>query len=798
MTVAMNYGFFDDSSKEYVITRPDTPRPWSNYMGNSQFGGVITNNAAGYSFYKSADQGRLTRYRFNAAPADLCGRYVYLRDRASGDYWSNSWMPVIKPLDRFSYECRHGSGYTRIRSEYSGIESEITYFVPQGRNYEVWKVFVRNTETISRNISVFPFIEPQCNWNATDDVKNLQYNQYIAKTSFCDGIIDIASNINMPEEPENFTNKDQKRHTFFGLSGIEPNAFDADLVSFFGPHGNYARPSAVIEGACHNSTAYGDMGCAAFQIDLDLAPGESRVFACIFGIGKAWEEGCIAVRDMGSKEKLDAALAEVKAHWHSRLGTLVANTPDPAFNSMVNMWSPFNNLMTFYWSRTASLVYAGERDGLGFRDTVQDYVGSAALVPDETRERLELMLTGQYSTGGAKAVVQPFKHSPGNEPLPTHYRSDDCMWLFNAAPIFVKETGDVDFYRKVLPFADTGEATVLGHLRRAIEFNLDRSGAHGLPCGLDADWNDCLRLGEKGESVFVAMQLRFALREYIAISKLLDNPKEAAWAEGRLAILDANLEKHAWDGEWYFRAYRFDGMKFGSNENVEGRIFMNPQVWAVLSGHAVGERATQVMESMHAQLSTEYGVMLCAPPYVSTDPQVCLARLFNPGTKENAGIFNHTQGWAVMAAAELGMGDRAWEYLRNVLPSSYNDRAEIRQVEPYVVCQSTHSRFSPRHGAGRISWLSGSAVWNYVAMTSAVLGIQPDYDGLRINPCIPSHWEGFTVTRIFRGATYRIEVKNPHARQKGITKLTVDGREIAGNLIPVVPRGETVQVLALL
>jgi len=794
----MKYGFFDDVSKEYVITCPATPRPWSNYIGNSEFGGLVTNNAAGYSFYKSADQGRLTRYRFNSAPADLCGRYVYLRDRTSGDYWSNSWMPVGKPLEHFTYECRHGSGYTRIRSEYSGIESELAYFVPQGRNYEVWKVVLRNEDTVPRKISVFPFIEPQCNWNATDDVKNLQYNQYITRTGLIEGIIDIGSNVNMPEDPERFTNKDQKRHTFFALGGIEPKAFDADLESFMGPYGNYSHPRAVVEGACDNRTAYGDMGCAAFEVDVDLAPGEVRVFACIFGVGKAWEEGVLAVREMDSEAKMDAALEEVKAHWHSRLGALVANTPDAGFNSMVNMWSPFNNLMTFYWSRTASLVYAGERDGLGYRDTIQDFVGSTALVPDETRERLELMLTGQYSTGGAKAVVQPFNHSPGKEPLPNHYRSDDCMWLFNAVPTFVKETGDIAFYRTVLPFADAGEATVLGHLRRAIEFSLEHSGVHGLPCGLDADWNDCIRLGEKGESVFVAMQLRFALREYITIAELLNDSQEVVWAGRQLAILDGNLEKHAWDGEWYLRAYRFDGLKFGSKENLEGKIFMNPQVWAVLSGHATGMRATQVMESMHTQLSTEYGIMLCTPPYVSTDPEVCLARMFNPGTKENGGIFNHTQGWAVMAAAELGMGDRAWEYLNNVLPSSFNDRAEIRQVEPYVVCQSTHSPASPRCGTGRHSWLSGSAVWNYVAMTSALLGIQPDYDGLRLNPCIPSHWKGFSVTRIFRGVTYRIEVKNPDARQKGVARLIVDGREVAGNLIPMPTHGGTVQVVASL
>ena len=368
------------------------------------------------------------------------------------------------------------------------------------------------------------------------------------------------------------------------------------------------------------------------------------------------------------------------------------------------------------------------------------------------------------------------------------------MWLFNAVPAYVKEVGDFGFYRQVLPFADQGEATVFGHLRRAIEFNIERSGAHGLPCGLAADWNDCLRLGEKGETVFVAFQLRYALREYLDIAKRLGESSEAAWAQEQLKTFDATLEKQTWDGEWYLRAYRFDGMKFGSKENDEGSIFMNPQVWAVLSGHATGERARQAMDSMHSRLSTDHGIMLCTPPYVHTDPNVCLARLMNPGMKENGGIFNHTQGWAVLAAAELGLGDRAWEYMRNVMPASFNERAEVREVEPYAVCQSTHSRFSPRFGAGRVSWLSGSAVWNYVAMTTAILGIQPNYEGLRINPCIPRDWKTFNATRQFRDAEYRITVENPNGVCKGVKKMTVDGKAVDGNLVPLAKAGSTVTV----
>ena len=792
------YGYFDDDAREYVITRPDTPRPWSNYLGSVTFGGVITNNAAGYTFYQSAAQGRLSRYKFNALPGDLNGRFVYLRDEATGGFWSNSWMPVGKPLEQFRSVCRHGTGYTIITSTYAGIESEVSYFSPPGELYETWSVRVRNTGPLTRRLKVFPFLEPQCNWSAEDDMKNLQYNQYITATSCVDGILDIGSNINMPEDPEHFTNKDQKRHTFFGLAGIEAAGFDGDLAAFMGPYGTYARPAAVVEGRCRGSQAVSDNPVAAFEIPLDLEPGQERRFAVVYGVGAAGEAGRRAVAQMDCPEKIDAALATVKRYWHERVGTLHAQTPDKEFDSMVNLWAPFNNLMTFYWSRTASLVYAGERDGLGFRDTLQDLVGSASLITEETRARLELMLTGQYGHGGCMPVVQPFNHHPGSE-LPTeHLRADDGMWFFNAVPAYVKETGDLGFYRQVLPFADAGEASVLGHLRRAIEFNLNNSGAHGLPCGLFADWNDCLRLGQKGESVFVAMQLRLALNEYGDICRRLSELAEARWAAERLSELDANLERHAWDGEWYLRAYREDGLKFGSRECEEGKIFMNSQTWAVLSGAATGDRAKAIIDAMEAHLGTEYGIMLCSPPYVTTDPQVCLGRLFNPGTKENGGIFNHTQGWAVMAAAKLGQGERAYAYLRNVMPARFNGIADIRQVEPYAVCQSTHSIHSPRFGTGRVSWLSGSAVWNYVAMTSAILGIQPDYDGLRVEPCIPASWPGYQVERTFRGAIYRITVENPDGRQHGLRKLFVNDRELDGNLIPVFSSGEAVEVRAVM
>jgi cellobiose phosphorylase len=488
-----------------------------------------------------------------------------------------------------------------------------------------------------------------------------------------------------------------------------------------------------------------------------------------------------------SPERVAEAFESLKAHWHARLGNLSAQTPDPEFNSLFNTWAPYNCLITYAWSRAASLVYTGERDGLGYRDTVQDMLGCLHTIPDEAVERLELMITGQASTGGAMPVVKPFAHRPGSETAPdeTEYRSDDCLWLFNTVPAYVKETGDLAFYDKVLPYADKGEDTVLGHLRRAIEFNLERRGAHGLPCGLLADWNDTLELGHNGETVFVAFQLRYALESYMDIARLKDRPGEFEWAREHLAALDTTIERHAWDGEWYLRAYRHDGFKFGSHQNTEASLFLNPQTWAVYSGHADPGRAARAMDRVAERLATEHGVMICDPPVTEMDPKVIRARLFNPGMKENAAIFCHTQGWAVIAETLLGRGDRAWRYFRAYMPSAYNTRAEVREIEPYVYCQSTHSRYSPRFGASRVPWLSGAATWAYYAASQYILGVRPEYTGLRIDPCIPGDWRTLKVARVFRGKQFDIELRNPNGIQKGVKSVTLNGRVLDGNFIPI-------------
>jgi len=788
----MQYGFFDDENKEYVIERPDTPRSWSNYLGSTEYGAIITNNAGGYSFFHSAARGRFMRMPFNSIPMDQPGRYFYLYDRDRKDYWSASWQPVGKPLDRYRSVCRHGTAYTIIASEYDHVQTETTYFVPLEKHFECWLLKTVNRDTVPRRLRLFTYMEYANNWYLQQDFFNLQYTQFILRMDVTDRIIDHGINVMLPDGSGDFDNHDGNRHTFLGAAGADITGYDTDREVFLGPYRSYHNPEVVEKGQCTNSLAAGDNGCGVLQMDIDLAPGESKELVVLMGIGRAAVEGRAVVREFGDLRRVRREFERVRSYWHDRLDGFTVDTPDAEFNSMTNMWSPFNCLMTCAWSRAASLIYSGERDGLGYRDTVQDLLGVLHTIPEEAGKRLELMITGQCASGGAMPVVKPFSHHPGRETPPEEeaYRSDDCLWLFNTIPAYVRETGDIAFYDKVLPYADTGEATVLGHMKQAIRFNLERSGSHGLPCGLYADWNDCLELGHQGESVFVAFQLRYALKTYREIGEFLGRPDEIAWAEDHLKTLDENIGKHAWDGEWFMRAYRYDGMKFGSRDNEEGSLWLNPQTWSVLSGHAAPEQATAVMKQVAERLASPYGIVIVDPPYEKTDHRVVKAPLFNKGMKENASIFSHTQGWAVIAETMLGRGDTAYAWYRAFMPAAYNTRAEVRQIEPYVHCQFTHSRHSPRFGASRLPWLTGTAAWSYYAATQYILGIQPDYQGIRIDPCIPSSWKTFSVTRRFRDKKLHIRVDNSKGVQKGVTAVMVNGRKMEGTLIPEKVLGE--------
>jgi cellobiose phosphorylase len=796
----MQYGHFDDNAKEYVITRPDTPQSWSNYLGSTEYGAIITNNAGGYGFYQSGARGRFMRLRFNSVPMDQPGRYFYLRDRESGDYWSASWQPVGKPLDQYQSTCRHGTAYTVLESRYAGIATEATYFVPLGQTFEYWRLKVTNESDRPREISVFSFCEFTNQWDTRQDQVNLQYSLFIVRGELTDGLLRIAIQDNLTPDSEEFFIHDIARHAWMALVGASLDGYDTSRDAFLGPYRSYHNPLVVEQGRSNNSNAYGDNACGSLHTSLTLQPGESRTVLVVLGIGDARSEGKRTLAEFGSLERAEIELQKLKDDWHARLGSLVVEMPDEELNHTVNVWGLYNCLITFAWSRSASLVYNGERDGLGFSDSVQDILGVAAAIPEQARARLELMLTGQLSNGGAIPVIKPFEHRPGQEtePDPEAYRSDDCLWFFNAVPAYVGETGDVPFYNKVLPYADRGEATVFAHLRRGLEFNLERTGKHGLPCGLSADWNDCLRLGYYGESLFVAFQLRLSLTIYAEIAERLGKPEEAAWALAQRETLDANIQACAWDGDWFLWAIGEDGTRYGIREAEEGQVYLNTQLWAVISGAATPEQAIRCMQTVQERLATPYGLMLCAPPFVETPVDVMRAVVFNPGVKENAGIFNHTQGWGVMAECMLGNGDRAYAYYRASMPAAYNDRAEVRQSEPYVQGQTTYSVYSPRAGNTRTSWLTGAAAWAYISATHYILGLRPELEGFRIDPCIASTWPGFRATRRFRGRTIEIEVRNPDGVCRGIKSLTLNGESLPGNLVPVDWLGAHNQVEAIL
>jgi N,N'-diacetylchitobiose phosphorylase len=782
----MRYGHFDDAAKEYVITRPDTPRPWSNYLGSTKYGAITTNNAGGYSFYGSALSARFLRIRPNSVPLDQPGRYFYLRDNDTGDYWSASWQPVGKSVDVYQSTCRHGTAYTIITSRYAGIETETTYFVPLGQIFEYWRLRVTNRSKAIRRLGVFTYCEIATNPHMPTDLTNLQYAQFVVKAHVTNDVLGITTHPYVPAQPGLAI---PFGRTWMAMVGAQLSGVETVRERFLGSvYNTYANPQAVIDGQCSNFLAEGENPCGVLHSLLELAPGETRELIVLLGLGTPESHGLGAVQQFGSSERCAAELQQLKASWHRYLDSVWVKTPDVEFDSMVNVWNAYNALVTYAWSRHASLIYNGERDGLGFRDTVQDLLGVVPLMKDEIRERLELMLTGQVSSGGALPVVHPEAHRPGWEkaPAPDSYRSDDCLWFFNTIPEYVAETGDVEFYAKRLPYADEGDDTVLDHMRRALAFNLERSGKNGLPCGLHADWNDCVKMGHDGESVMVALQLRYGLLTYAGVAERLGQSAQAAWARQELLRLDQAIDQSCWDGQWYLWAIGADGHRYGTKSEVEGQIYVNTQTWAVISGAANREKAESAMQALNERLATPYGIMLSAPPFTEKTPSTVMGGvIYNRGIKENAGIFCHTQGWAVMAEAMLGNGDRAYQYYRAYLPAAYNDRAELREIEPYVHCQTTYAPCNRNAGKSRVPWLSGTAAWSYHAAVQWILGVRPEIEGLRIDPCIPTSWPGFTLRRVFRDRTLTIEIDNAARVSSGVVELSIDGLPVPGNLAPV-------------
>lgn len=790
----MQYGYFDDKEREYVITCPDTPAPWVNYLGSPEYGAIISNNAGGYSFAKSGANGRILRYVFNQF--DEPGRYIYIRDNLSKDYWSASWQPVGKNLTRYKSECRHGMAYTKMRALYAGISSEVLYYVPLDAAHEVWVVAVRNDSDVVRELTVTGYAEFTNNPNYEQDQVNLQYSQFITRTEFeNDHILQlIHGNLDaVSADGKEVDNKDVG-YRLFGLAGQRVSGYCGNKESFLGRYHGYGDPQGVTTGKLDGSMNYNENACGALSAVLVLNPGETAHLAFIVGAKNREESRALMARYADPAAVCPEELAALKAHWHTKLENFQIHTPSAEMNSMINTWNAYNCFMTFTWSRAASLVYCGLRNGYGYRDTVQDIQGVIHLAPEQAAEKIRFMLSAQVDNGGGLPLVK-FTHNPGHEDTPDDpsyvqetghpaYRADDALWLFPTVYKYLAETGNLAFLDEVIPYANKGAATVYEHLQRAIDFSLEHLGPHGMPAGLYADWNDCLRLGAEGESSFVAFQLVLALR----IQKQLAEEKgDAAAAEKlakQLADFSALVEKLCWNEDRYIRGFTEKGEVIGRRTDPEANLWLNPQSWAVISGLADSEKAETILHTVHEGLNTEYGVMLMQPPYHAHAFDGALAVIYNAGVKENAGIFSQSQGWIILAEALCGHGNRAFSYYKANSPAEQNDRAEIRKLEPYCYGQFTEGKDSPHFGRSHVHWLTGTASTMMVGAVEGILGVRPDLHGLRLSPSIPTAWDGFTMEKSFRGKKLHITVQNPAHKESGFTSLMLNGAAMPDNYIP--------------
>ncbi len=783
----MQYGHFDLRAKEYVITNPATPAPWCNYLGSPEYGAIVSNNAAGYSFVKSGANGRIARYRFNSTMA-LPGRYIYLRDNDANDYWSASWQPVGKPLDAYKSECRHGTSYTVITSEYTGIKSEVTYYVPMGATYEVWRTKVTNTSDKPRNLSSFGFIEFTNDNNYEQDQVNLQYTLFITRTSFEGNKVLQHINENSGKNAQG-TNW---RERFFGLAGAEVSGACGNLDSFIGGYRTYSNPIMVEQGKLTGEMNYNSNACGALQSDFTLQPGETKELIYLLG-QKNNDQANEIIALYAEEGRVDREVKELKAYWHAKLENFSIETPSDEFNNMINVWNAYQCFITFTWSRAASLIYCGLRNGYGYRDTVQDIQGIIHLDPEMALDKIRFMISAQVDNGGGLPLVK-FNHNAGHEDTPDDasyvqstghpsYRADDALWLFPTVAKYIGESGNKAFLDEVIVYANGGEDTVYEHLKSAIRFSMERLGAHKMPAGLHADWNDCLRMGAQGESTFVAFQLYYAMTMIHDIAVERNDHDYAAYIEKVQAELGESLEK-CWDEDRFIRGIRDDGVIVGAKKDPEANMWLNPQSWSVISGFATKEQGDTAMESVHRILNTKYGVKLLEPPYIDHHFGGALMHIFNPDTKENGGIFSQSQGWAILAESLLGHGDRAFEYFLESSPATMNDKAEIRVIEPYVHGQFVESKASPFEGRAHVHWLTGTASTVMVGCVEGICGMRPNAEGLVISPAIPAEWDGFKMEKNFRGAHLSIKVNNPDHVQSGVKEITLNGEKLDGNLVP--------------
>lgn len=812
----MKFGFFNDANKEYVITDPKTPYPWINYLGTESFFSLISNTAGGYHFYKDARLRRLTRYRYNNVPVDLGGRYFYINDGET--IWSPGWAPVKTELD--SYSCRHGMGYTVIKGEKNGIEAEATFFVPQNFNGEVQKLVLKNTGKKSKSFKLFSFIE-WCLWDAQDDSTNFQRN-------FNTGEVEIEGSTIFHRTEY----KERRNHFAFYTVNTAIDGFDTDRESFMGLYNGFENPQAVAAGKAGNSVADGWSPIASHCINVTLDAGETKELVFLLGyVENDFEKKFNAdgsmnkskaykmIESMDSAEKADKALSELKEYWNTLLSQYTVRTPDKRVDRMVNIWNQYQCMVTFNMSRSASYFESGIGRGMGFRDSNQDLLGFVHQIPERARERILDLAATQLEDGGCYHQYQPLTKK-GNNEIGGNF-SDDPLWMILSTAQYIKETGDYSILDEKVPYDndETKAQTMMHHLKQSFWHVAENIGPHGLPLAMRADWNDCLNLscfsdapGESfqtytspkygdakfshvAESVFVAALFAFTGPEYAALCRYKNLFDEAKAAESAIAEMNKNIMKHGYDGEWFLRAYDDYGNKVGSKECDEGKIFIEPQGFAVMAGlGADSGKDIRALNSVDKFLNTKYGLVLNNPAFTKYYIEYGEISTYPAGYKENAGIFCHNNAWIICAEAVIGRGDKAFEYYSKIAPAFLEDISDLHRTEPYVYAQMIAGKDAKRHGEAKNSWLTGTAAWNFVAISQYILGIIPDYEGLKIDPCIPEEWEGFSVTRKFRGNEYNISIKNPQGVSKGVVKVTVDGVRINGNILPVFENGTSHEV----
>ncbi|HOQ74568.1 MAG TPA: glycosyl transferase [Limnochordia bacterium] len=802
----MKFGYFDDAQREYVITTPLTPYPWINYLGCEDFFSLISHTGGGYSFYRDARLRRLTRYRYNNIPLDEGGRCFYIKD--GEDIWSPSFRPMKKELS--FYECRHGLGYTKITGVRGDIRAEQLFFVPLDANCEVIQLRLSNESGEVKELALFSFLE-FCLWDAWDDQTNFQRN-------LSTGEVEVEGSAIYHKTEY----RERRNHYAFFSVNAELAGFDTDRESFLGLYRGLHEPQVVLEGRSRNSLASGWAPIASHHLRLNLSPGESKTYIFLLGYVENPKEEKWAAPGVINKERahrmqarfereeqVAEAFQELKAYWDGLLGKYQVESGEEKLDRMVNIWNPYQCMVTFNLSRSASYFESGIGRGIGFRDSNQDLLGFVHQVPERAGQRILDLASTQFPDGSAYHQYQPLTKR-GNHAIGSGF-NDDPLWLIVGTAAYIKETGDFSILDEEVPFDSDPEnaASLFEHLKRSFYHTVNNLGPHGLPLIGRADWNDCLNLncfsqepgesfqttgpseGPVAESVFIAALFVYAAADFIELCRrrgLAEEAEEAA--RHRERMVQAVLE-HGWDGEWFLRAYDAFGEKVGSRECQEGQIFIEPQGFCVMAGIGVeGGLAQKALDSVARLLETEHGIILQTPAYSRYYLNLGEISSYPPGYKENAGIFCHNNPWVMIAETVIGRGGRAFELYKKICPAYREEISELHRLEPYVYAQMIAGRDAPNHGQAKNSWLTGTAAWNYAAISQAILGIKPDYDGLRIDPCIPPEWEGYKVRREFRGTVYHITVRNPHGVSRGVAQITVDGREIEGNLVPAFPGGE--------